>query len=86
MEKCVLFVDLRRKREIFNGNKRVHDIKFQPTVCPNGTVANLFGPNEGYRHNSFMLTRSKILHQLEHNFVGSDGDKLCIYGDPPYQL
>ena len=46
------------QRAIYNGHKRVHSIKFQAVVLPNGLVGNLFGPIEGIRHNRFMLAAS----------------------------
>ena len=32
------------QRLMFNGHKRVHGLKFQSVVAPNGMIANLFGP------------------------------------------
>ena len=32
------------QRIMYNGHKRVHGIKFQSVVAPNGLIANLFGP------------------------------------------
>ena len=32
------------QRVIYNGHKRVHCLKFQSVVAPNGMIANLFGP------------------------------------------
>ena len=32
------------QRVMFNGHKRVHAIKFQSVVAPNGLIANLYGP------------------------------------------
>ena len=43
------------QRVLYNGHKRVHAIKFQSVVTPNGIIANLFGPVEGCRHDSGML-------------------------------
>ena len=46
------------QRAIYNGHKRVHSIKFQAFVLPNGLVGNLFGPIGARRHNIFMLAAS----------------------------
>ena len=46
----------------------------------NGLIANLFGPIEGRRHDSYMLGESGLL-----NSHGPD-NVLCIYGDPAYPL
>ncbi|KAK3705284.1 hypothetical protein QZH41_008168, partial [Actinostola sp. cb2023] len=32
------------QRVVYNGHKRVHGLKFQSVVAPNGLIANLFGP------------------------------------------
>ena len=32
------------QRLVFNGHKRIHAIKFQSVVTPNGMIANMFGP------------------------------------------
>ena len=48
------------QRQLYNGHKRVHGIKFQSIACPDGMIANLCRPIEGRRHDSFMLARSKI--------------------------
>ena len=77
------------QRQLYNGHIRVHGIKFQSIVCPDGMIANLYGPTEGRLHDSFILARSGILDQLEHFSFGSHGEILCIlcvYGDPTYHL
>lgn len=45
------------QRVLYNvsGHKKVHAIKFQSIVVPNGLDANLFGPVEGKRHDRGML-------------------------------
>ena len=53
------------QRVLFNGHKRVHAIKFQSVVAPNGLIVNLFGPVEGRRHDSGMLAMSGLLPMLE---------------------
>ena len=71
---------------MYNGHKRLHGIKFQSVVAPNGLIANLFGPEEGKRHDSGMLADSGLLHQIQlYSFTPNDVP-LCIYGDPAYPL
>ena len=53
------------QRVIYNGHKRVHLIKFQSVVVPDGLIANLFGPVEGRRHDSGMLADSNLLPLLQ---------------------
>ena len=35
------------QRSLYNGHKRVHAIKFQSVVAPNGLIANLYGQLKG---------------------------------------
>ncbi|XP_048588229.1 uncharacterized protein LOC116608277 [Nematostella vectensis] len=74
------------QRIMYNGHKRVHGIKFQSVVAPNGLIANLFGPVEGKRHDARMLQMSGLLHQLQQYSVDQARQPLCIYGDPAYPL
>ena len=69
-----------------NEHKRVHAIKYQSVVAPNGLVANLYGPVEGRRHDSALLAMSGLLPQLEQHSFSPEGQALCIYGDPAYPL
>ena len=71
---------------LYNGHKKVHTIKFQSVVAPNGLVANLYGPVEGKRHDSGMLAMSGLLDALQRYSVSPYGNTLCIYGDPAYPL
>ena len=74
------------QRVLYNGLKKVHAIKFQAVVAPNGMVANLFGPIEGRRHDAALLANSGLLQSLQQHSVAPNGDVLCIYGDPAYPL
>ena len=74
------------QRCLYNVHKKVHVIKFQSIPTPNGLVANLFGPVEGKRHDSGMLARSGVLNQLQQFSVDTNGNPLCIYGDPAHPL
>ena len=65
------------QRILYNGHKRVHGIKFQSVVAPNGLIASLFGPVEGRRRDSGMLVDSGLcknyritrLHRMEHHYA-----------------
>ena len=76
----------RDQRLIYNGHKRYHCLKYQSITTPNGIIANLFGPMEGRRHDSFMLARSGVMPLLEQHSFDSQGNSLCIYGDAGYPL
>ena len=71
------------QRAIYNGHKRVHYIKFQSVaLLNNGLVGNLFGPNKGRRHDSFMLAASGFLHDLQKfSNCPVTGLSICVYGD-----
>ena len=72
------------QRVVYNGNKRVHAIKFQSVVTTNGLIANLCGPNEGCRHDSGMLAYSGILQQLEQHCYNLYQEAVCLYCDLGY--
>ena len=59
------------QRVLYNGHNRVHSIKFQSVVAPNGLIVNLFGPVEGRRHDSGMLAMSGLLPMLETLYSGT---------------
>jgi hypothetical protein len=53
LDNCIGFVDgtvrpicrpKKNQRIVYNGHKRVHALKFQSMVIPNGLIANLYGP------------------------------------------
>ena len=74
------------QRILFNGHKRIHALKFQSVVIPNGLIFNLHGPVEGRRHDSGMLAESRLLGQLQLHAYTPNGEPPCIYGDPAYPL
>ena len=74
LDSCFGFIDgtVRRiarpknnQRQVYNGHKIVHALKFQDVTLPNGMIANLSGPYEGRRHDSFMLAESGLLNHLQ---------------------
>ena len=74
------------QRIFYNGHKRVHAIKYQAVSAPNGLCVNLSGPYEGRKHDSSMLTESALLTELNQYSHDSNGNILCVYGDPAYPL
>ena len=74
----------RNQRVVYNGHKRVHALKFQSVVAANGLIANLYGPVEGRKHDAAMLVMSGLMKELQEYSFASDGQALCIYGDPAY--
>ena len=74
------------QRILYNGHKRVHALKFQSVVAPDGMITNMYGPVEGKRHDSGMLADSGLLNMLQQHSFDTNGNPLCIYGDPAYPL
>lgn len=68
-----------------NGQKRVHGIKLQSVVAPNGLIANLCGPFEGKGHGSGMLNETDLLNELR-RVAFYNGHPLCLYGDSACSL
>ncbi|CAB4043007.1 Hypothetical predicted protein [Paramuricea clavata] len=65
------------QRTVYNGHKRVHAIKFQSVVAPNGLIANLYGPVEGKRQtDAGMLRMSGLLESLETHCNTAAGEPL----------
>ena len=53
LQNCFGFIDgtvrpiarpVDNQRILYNGHKRVHALKFQSVVLPNGLIANMYGP------------------------------------------
>ena len=96
LKNCIGFVDgtvrpmcrpIIEQKAFYNGKDRVHCIKFQSIVTPDGLIAHLYGPMEGRRHDAAMLRESSLLHQLENNLpLPEAGDCYCLYGDAAYPL
>ena len=73
------------QRVVYNGHKRVHALKFQSVVAPNGLIANLVGPMEGRRHDcAMLLVCCKICRIFQ--MIQLETNPLCIYGDPAYPI
>ena len=73
------------QEENYNGHKRVHGLKYQSIIAPNGLIANMYGPFVGRRHDSAMLEASNVRMDLQ-NLQDDNGRLVCIYGDPAYPL
>ena len=74
------------QRTVYNGHKKVHSLKFQSVALPNGLIGNMYGPLEGRRHDSFLLRMSDLLPKLQRHAFDTNGNALCVYGDPAYPL
>lgn len=54
-------------------------------MLPNGIIANLFGPVNGRRHDSYVLARSGLYEKLELKFHGFNSPPY-LYSDSGYPL
>ena len=73
------------QQSVFNGHKRIHSLKYQALMCPDGMMPHFYGPIEGCRHDSALYYLSELDTQLP-CIVGSNNQQLCIYGDSAYAL
>ncbi|XP_069109973.1 uncharacterized protein [Argopecten irradians] len=76
----------KQQKLVFNGHKRVHSLKFQSIVTPNGIVAHLFGPMEGRRHDAALFRESSVEMQMRRHMTTRQGNTFVVYGDPAYPL
>jgi nuclease HARBI1 len=76
----------RFQRIAYSGHKRMHGIKFQSVVTPDGLIALLHGPVAGSRHDSFMLAESELLPTLAAMMPANTAgvELFSLYGDPAY--
>jgi hypothetical protein len=70
----------------YNGHKRVHALKFQAVMAPDGIIAHLAGPFEGRRHDARMLLESGLMETLEAHAKDANGEPFYLYGDPAYPI
>ena len=89
---CVLFVDgsvqeVTRpsifQRIFYNGHKKVHAIKWQGHMLPNGIMPMPYGPIHGRHHDAYMLERSRLVRMMR-RISRKLGHIYCAYGDPAY--
>ena len=73
------------QQSIFNGHKRMHSLKYQSVVSPDGMMSHFFGPMEGRRHDSALYYESGLDEQLQ-LIYSANGEVMCIYGDSAYAL
>ena len=96
LDHCIGYVDgtirrvcrpIRKQRELYNGHKRVHCLKYQGTILPSGILTHVYGPFEGRRHDAALMRESGLQEQLQDlDLRAQDGVKLHLYGDTAYGL
>lgn len=80
---CALF-----DQQLSQNNNKQYNLQYvilvQSVVCPNGIIANLYGPIPGKHHDAFMLRESNLLTNLQAKF--RPPHVYTLYGDPAYPL
>ncbi|TPX34384.1 hypothetical protein SmJEL517_g03040 [Synchytrium microbalum] len=71
---------------VYNGWKRVHALKFQSVVAPDGLILHLDGPYLGKDHDAWVLHVTGLLDILEESLQFGDGRQFVLYGDPAYPV
>lgn len=92
--RCIGFLDgtlrpcsrpVRGQRQVYSGYKKLHGIKFQSVIAPNGLIIEMFGAIVGRRSDSYMLARSSLLGRMA-NLVATAGSPFYLYADSAYPL
>jgi nuclease HARBI1 len=70
---------------MYSGHKHCHGIMFQSIVTLDGLFASMYGPVNGNRHDSFLLSTSGLLEKLQAFMPDLPGTVVfSLYGDPAY--
>merc|ERR1711988_1931431 len=76
---------------LYSGHKRIHGLKTQGSVFPNGIQPFPFGPINGSRHDSHVLHESGIVDELRDICRGTAatpglGQDYVMFGDSAYPI
>jgi len=74
------------QESVYNGWKRIHCLKYQAIIAPDGIISHLYGPVEGRIHDSAVWTESGMSDILNAHAYTPDGSPLQVYGDPAYGI
>lgn len=94
MNNCWAFIDgtvrpicrpIINQRQYYSGHKKVHCVKYQSLICPDGIIISLKGAYPGFRHDAGIFRESGLYNELEQHtrFVNQT---FVIYGDKAYSL
>ncbi|GAU90075.1 hypothetical protein RvY_02547 [Ramazzottius varieornatus] len=73
------------QRDYYSGHYRLHVLKWQSIVAPDGLIVNLWGLAEGRRHDCFMLAQRNLIARLQAK--NEEWGKLyCVFGDRGYVI
>ena len=97
LDSCVGFIDCTKismarpggrtsnQRAVYSGHKRFHFFSYQSITTPDGLLFNIYGPEDGRRHEITIYNKSGIYEELSAALL-VDGKQFCIYGDAAYVL
>lgn len=97
LQKCVAYLDCTKmkvarpggpnanQRALYSGHKRTWCFKFQTLSTPDGLIFNLFGPEDGRRHDLTLYSKSELDSTLEQNLM-IGGQRYYVYADQAYML
>ena len=71
------------QKQMFNGHKRTHGLKFQLVTAPDGMIVHLSGPWVGCCNDARMLRESNLNSLLADHCSTADG-RYVLYGDSGY--
>lgn len=75
----------RHQEEYYSGHKRLHCVKYQSVITPDGIIINLNGAHPGRNHDAAIFRDSEIYDQLQRNVVFQNG-QYVLYGDQGYGI
>jgi hypothetical protein len=90
LPRCIGFIDgtvhpisrpVKYQKSVWSGHKRVHGLKFQAVLLPDGMFGMLYGPVEARRHDVILLRESGLYNIFQNSPVLHD---YFIFGDMGY--
>lgn len=72
------------QEEYYSGHKRVHGIKYQSVLTPDGLIINLKGAFPGRRHDAGIFRETNLYQELEQNAMFPNDENYVLYGDQAY--
>ena len=79
---------VRNQGVCYTGRKKIHGIKSQSLILPNGIIGHFYGPLVVSRHDSHLLSVSGLVAVLRHisSVVLQTAVPFAAYGDPAYPI
>ena len=77
---------IRNQQEYYSGHKKVHSLRYQSLVTPDGLIIHLTGPFGGRRHDAGVFAESNSYNQLLTKVRFSADNKFVLYADSAYPI